>query len=292
MRKVLLLNVLALTMFSCAVEESASNPTTSISAIVTPEAKTSSLTGKDVKRGNIYPWVKDITLTVSSNETSHVASEVYTLVPNSTSGSAADAGVFRLDNVAIGSNTISAVSTTSTIGDMSLTVSRGVPATVVTESIARNPYAIYHSPIITKDIQETPNNVISIPMNTNNGRIIGAFSVNDAYLLRNFEVWVSATVNNVEVNKVRIQAGDVAKFYYSDATAVAGAVVKYTVTTVNIKTQTVFEVVTESVTMEASTSYSCNYLVMPKRKLFKDENKFNFVFQPWKETTCPTCPGN
>jgi hypothetical protein len=286
MRKVLLLNVLALSLFSCAVEDSATKATTSISAVVTTEAKASSLTSKDVKRGNIYAWVKEITLTATSNETGQVSGEAFNLVPNNTANAT---DVFKLDNVAVGSNTIAATSTTSTVGELSLLVAKGTPSTVVAEAVAKNPYAVYASTPIVKVISETDNNVITIPMNTKNGRVIGAFAVNDDNLLRGYEVWVEALVNNVSIQKVRIQAGDVAKFYFSDATAVAGAVVKYKVTFVNIKSQVLFDTLTEQITVEASTSYSCKYVVTPDRKLTKDDNRFTFVFQKWNETTCPTC---
>jgi hypothetical protein len=291
MRKVLLLNVLALTLFSCAVEEVATNKTTSISVIATPEAKASSLTGKDVKRGNIYAWVKDITLTASSNVIDYSVTDTFNLVDNSTPGNVADAGVFRLNSVAIGSNTLLATSTTNAVGEESLTISRDTPTKVLKDAVDRNPYAVYSSGNITKDIQETPNSVITVPMNTNNGRIITVFSIADATVLKSFDVTVEAIIGSNRAGLVTLTSGDVARFYFSNAAAIRGVKVVYNVKFVNKKTHVIETVVLNS-TVEASTSYSCNYVVNTGNKLYKEEVKFNFEFQKWNETTCPTCPGN
>jgi hypothetical protein len=292
MKKVFLLLSLSIAMFSCTTDN-VEGDKTSITATMIQDAPRT--TAKEIKRGSIYAWVKDITLTATNNETGHIASELFSLVDNSTAG--ADAGVFRLDNVAIGVNSIKATSTTNSVGSVSLTDQADAPKDILSKCIKANPYAVYSSPVLTENIQHTPNNVIKIPMNTDNGRIIGVFSASDAYLLNNYKILVTASIvradNTVSYLGVKqVTAKNSVQFYWSNELSVQGAKVTYTIAIVSIKTGAIVNTMYESVAVKASTSYSCNYVINTPTNLFKDDNKFDFVFQPWKEETCPTCPGN
>jgi hypothetical protein len=292
MKKVLLLLSMSIALFSCTTDNVVGDKT-SISAIVLQDTPAS--TAKEIKRGNIYAWVKDITLTATNNETGHSATELFSLVDNNTPG--ADAGVFRLDNVAIGVNTIKATSTTNTVGSVSLTNQTESVKDLLNKCIKANPYAVYNSPVLTEDIQHTPNNVIKIPMNTINGRVIGVFSVTDAYMINNYNIDVSAVI--IEANGTQFGTGAKAltaannvQFYWSNEKALQGAKVEYTISIYSKKTLKLVNTMKETVTIKGSVSYSCSYVIKTPTEFFKDDNKFDFVFQPWKEETCPTCPGN
>jgi hypothetical protein len=292
MKKVFLLLSLSIAMFSCTTDN-VEGDKTSITATMIQDAPRT--TAKEIKRGSIYAWVKDITLTATNNETGYVASELFSLVDNSNAGD--DAGVFRLDNVAIGVNSIKATSTTNSFGSVSFTDQTDAPKDILSKCIKANPYAVYSSPVLTENIQHTPNNVIKVPMNTNNGRIIGVFSASDVYLLKNYKIMVSASIINLDntvsiLGTKQVTATNSAQFYWSDESSVQGAKVRYSIAIVSIKTGVVINTMHEEVSVKASTSYSCNYVINTPTNLFKDDNKFDFVFQPWKEETCPTCPGN
>lgn len=294
MKKVLLLLSMSVMLFSCTTDNVESADKTSVVMDIVQDTPPTSKTGKEVKRGTIYAWVKDISLSATNNETGHNASELFTLVDNLPS---ADGGVFRLDNVAVGLNTIKASSTTNTIGSISLTNQTDAVKDILSKCVKANPYAVYNSPNIVEDIQSTPNNVIRVPMNTINGRVIGVFSCIDAYLLRNYKLFVTASIVKADGSSVIIGTNQITgtnnlQFYWSNENAVQGAKVTYVIDVVSAKNNKLVNTMVETVFVKASTSYSCSYEIKTPDSMFKHDNKFDFVFQKWVEETCPTCPGN
>lgn len=287
MNKLFLLLTISTLFFSCAADD-VPRDKTSISAIVVQNLPAT--TAKEVKRGHIYAWVKDITLTATNNETRHSATDLFTLVDNSAPGG--EAGIFRLNNVAIGVNTIKATSTTNTVGSVSFTSQTEHAKELLAKCIGANPYAVYNSPVLTEDIQHDFNNVIKIPMNTENGRVIGVFSLADAYLINYYDINVSPTV--VEVNGTRLALETKAltennrlQFYWSNEQALQGARVEYGICIYSKLTGKLVNKLIDTVIIKASVSYSCNYVIKTPTILFKEDNKFDFVFQPWKEETVP-----
>lgn len=294
MKKVLLLLSMSIMLFSCTTDNVELADKTSVVMDIVQDIPAASKNEKEVKRGSIYAWVKDISLSATNNETGHNASELFTLVDNLPG---ADGGVFRLDNVAIGLNTIKASSTTNTIGSVSLTTQTDAVKDILSKSIKANPYAVYNSPDITEDIQSTPNNVIRVPMNTINGRVIGVFSCTDAYLLRNYKLFVTASILKSDgsvsiIGTNQITEANNSQFYWSNENSIQGAKVTYMIDVVSIKSNKLVNTMVETVIVKASTSYSCSYEIKTPDSLFKNDNKFDFVFQKWVEETCPTCPGN
>lgn len=289
----LILTLVLFTTFSCTSDNEETTGQDKTSLILDISQNTSSKTAKDVKRGNVYAWVKDITLTATSIETGWQATELFRFVDdNSQTGTTA--GVYRLDDVAIGRNNIKATSTTNTTPELTLTAKTGNPKDATTLAIKKNPYAVYESAVLVEDIQRTPNNVIKVPMNTNNGRIIGTFTVEDnSYLTNNFVIKLEAfkTINGV---KTSIGHGEVTKtqsiqLYWSDDKCVEGNKITYVVSFLSKVNNVVMHTVTEEVGVKASTSYSCTYTIKTPKDIFKDDNKFDFVFQKWVEETCNTC---
>lgn len=287
MNKLFLLLSLSTALFSCTTYNEAGDKTC-ISAIIVQNVPTT--TAKDIKRGNIYAWVKDITLTATNNETKHTATELFNFVNDNAPGS--EAGVFRLNNVAIGINTIKATSTTNTVGSVSFTSQTESAKELLAKCIGTNPYAVYSSPVLTENVQHDFNDVFTIPMNTNNGRVIGVFSIADAYLINFYNIDVSATV--VQVDGTRVVMGTKAltesnrlQFYWSNEQALQGAKVEYNISIYSKLSQKEVNTMTDIVPIKASVSYSCNYIIKTPTLFFKDDNKFNFVFQPWKEETNP-----
>lgn len=291
MNKSLLL-LITIVLASCTTEYVQSDKV-SITADVFQNAPSPSPSGKNIKRGTIYAWVKEVTLSATNFETGYVASEVFTLVDNNSSNT--NSGTFRLDNVAIGQNAIRATSTTSSIGALSFGDNIKSPSQTITDAVKLNPYAVYSTIPLMEDIRRTPNNVIKVPMHTLNGRVIGVFSSSESYVLANYKLEVKADV--IKTNGVRVNIGtsfitstNSPKFYWSDEESVDGTEVLYTINVISKRTNKIEHTFTESITLKGSTSYSCNYVVKTSTELFKDDNKFDFVFQKWNEEYCPTCP--
>ena len=267
----LILTLVLFTTFSCTSdnEETGQNKT---SLVLDISQNTPSKTAKDIKRGNVYAWVKDITLTATNIETGWQATELFKFVDdNSQTGTTA--GVYRLNSVAIGRNNIKATSTTNTTPELTLTAKTGNPKDATTLAIKKNPYAVYESAVLVEDIQRTPNNVIKVPMNTNNGRIIGTFTVEDnSYLTNNFVIKLEAfkTINGV---KTSIGYGEVTKtqsiqLYWSDDKCVEGNKITYVVSFLSKVNNAVMHTVTEEVVVKASTSYSCTYMIKSPKDIF------------------------
>lgn len=115
MKKVLVLVMGLGMLISCSEEgvDDAAMQTSSIQAVIaSDQPNTQGRT--DVKRGNIYAWVKDVTIVAESQVTNYTAQEDYDLLDSGDDGYDDAAALFQLNDVALGQNLVSA-STTSNV---------------------------------------------------------------------------------------------------------------------------------------------------------------------------------
>lgn len=285
MKKILLfLSLIVLSVTSCTSDETETSTvpqTTSVVAtIATPSSST---TGKNVNRGNIFAWVKDINVTANSTVWSYSTNTVFNLVPT---GGASN---FIIDNVAVGANQFVANTTTNSSEVYSLTVvSTGTASALKTSLVAHNPYALYNGSTNTV-ISNGTTNVVNLAMQTTHGRIISIFQFDEDVQLRaNTEATITAEVNGKAVlTSAKFSNTGLVAFEWSDATSIVGKEVKFTVKVYDkngtkslLKTYTV-----TSDKIKASTSTSCIYDIT-RDQIINTTDEVKFTWQPWVEEDC------
>ena len=295
MKKILtVLAAVALVFTSCTndVESSTSNasiPKADVVVTATPTSNSPSPTGKNVNRGTIYAWVKDINVTATSNVWNYNTSEIFTLVASG------GESLFTIKNVAVGANTFNATTTTSSaqVFSMSNTAETGTiqtPVSLITTMNGHNPYALYNGSKVATIANATINSV-EIPMTTPHGRIVSTFVLdpNDAQMLANTNFTVTAQINgqpsNTAITSTKVKNG-VAYFEWSNEKSIAGATVTYTIKVYDDTTpMMVLKTYTITVPVQASTSYSCKY-VIDRDKVINNADSLTFTWQEWKNVDC------
>jgi hypothetical protein len=240
----------------------------------------------DIKRGNIYAWVKDVTIKAQGHLTGHVSEDTFNIVPDSTQGASHTP---KLKDVELGINTITASTTTdspklATIYPVNL---QGVNLNNLFKTYEdKNPYATYDS--------ESEHNItrnggpITLDMTTQHGRRISIFRLGDSqYVQRNFTFVLNSYVDNQLVGQGTARAKGGLVFYWSNHEALKG---KKAIHIVHVKKgNRVVKVFRVEEEIHASTSNSCLYTVLSSRELLKDEQAFKFNWQPWVNDDCD-CP--
>src|SRR6478736_1636655 len=136
-----------------------------------------STTARAIDRGNVPFYVQDVTIkAVSAALTPFTVTETFTFNPNSASATAAQ---FGLDNVALGTNTFSATSTSAPANKV-LSLTSDVdgkvnPTDVMDVMKAKVPYITCTSANVNAVITKTGNTPVNLVMDTNNGRVIAKF---------------------------------------------------------------------------------------------------------------------
>ena len=232
-----------------------------------------STTGKNVNRGTVVPvWVEKITVT-----SKNILSQLSQVTDFDMVASGGEDG-FKLDNVPLGNTEFSAVTTTNTVGSVLLS-GVTVASNTFTVQKARNPYTIYTSPLQTKNIT-TLDNTVTLPMTTNNGRIIAEFK-SGANLPAGYYFTVEATTSTGYTASITVKrttpASEIGSFYWSNAGAVAGAKVSYTFKMYNSVDQLVNTVLI-SKTIQANTDLNTTYTITEK-DINVVENDATFQFQ-------------
>ena len=270
-----------------------------ISAQETPQART------DVKRGQIYAWVKDVTILAESQVTNYTAEETYDLLDSGDAGYSNAAALFQLNDVALGQNLVSASSTSNvtpvTIYDANGDESVQTKVDFINEHKDNvNPYAVYTTDApVAANVLQSGTTPISLEMNTKNARLISAVSMNPTnanapYLTSDFtatskieikEVGGSWTVVNESVITDKLYSS----FYWSDVNSIGGAKYRVTVTVVRNSDGAQIAKDDRVVTLQNSTSYRCNFVMnVGSNNLFGDV-ELNLIWQKWIEAPCPGC---
>lgn len=296
MKKILMIvGMITLTLTSCtndvATDSNANIAKTDVLANV-QTTSTNSATGKNVNRGSIYAWVKDINVTATSTVWNYVTNESFTLVG---SGGASN---FIIKDVAVGANKFDAVTTTfdankvyakNSINPTGSATAVSTAQSAINTMKGHNPYAIYNG-TTNKTIVNAAVNTIDINMTTNHGRIISAFILaNDAVLKANTYAIVTAKIDgmsNTTLTSEQIK-NNVVTFEWSNENAIVGKSIVYTITVYD-DTNPNKALKTYTITKEimASTSYSCIYTIDRDKIINSEEDKLVFTFQIWNEVDC------
>tara|TARA_R110000737_G_scaffold350745_1_gene390704 strand:+ start:576 stop:1496 length:921 start_codon:yes stop_codon:yes gene_type:complete len=306
MKKVFLNLVLLTTMLiSCSEESNEMNVQTgSVQAVIaTAPSNTSAKT--DVRRGTIYAWVKDVTITAESTLTNYDVSETFDLLDTGDAGYNEANVLFQLNDVALGTNMVSAI-TTSNVTPTTIYNGNGDTNTQSKQNWIHNhinntnPYAIYQTDTpVQAEVLQTGTSPISLQMNTQNARLISAVSMssnnaNAQYLTDNFTSTSKVEIKEVDgswstVGESVITDELYSTFYWNDTNSIGGA--KYRVT-VTVTRNSDGEVIAEDdriVTLTNSTSYRCNFVMnVDSNELFGDI-ELDLIFQEWIEAPCPGC---
>lgn len=292
MKKVIfaLLALCAIVFTSCSTEDTASPEQaiqkTDVTMIVASPAQTAKQVYKD---GSIPASVSGINVLTTYNGTPSYApfTTPFELVTNAS----ADKN-FTISNVAIGSNTFTATTTTDAAKKYVLAPSSGTASAKITELKANNPYVIY-SGTKTQNIFAT-NNVINIDMTTQHGRILSVFQLEDNSAFKNgYEATITAKVDGENsAGTTKVQKSGIVYFEWSNEKALAGKKVVYTIDVTPINNNNnLHTIYTIEQTIKASTNISCVYTISKDNapSPYTNENKLTFSFQKWNEEQCETC---
>ena len=308
MKKLLGLSIVLMLLVSCSNDDSndvAFQETGSIQAVIAAAQPASTAARTDVQRGTIYAWVKDVTITAESALTNYTAEEAFDLLDSGDTGYSDADVLFQLNDVALGANLVSAV-TTSNVTPITVYNANGDTATQSKQNWIQNhvnntnPYALYETDApVSANVLQTGTAPISLEMNTQNARLISAVSMNsnDAnaqYLTDNFTS--TSKVEIKEVGGAWVTVGEstitdelYSTFYWSDDNSIGGAKYRVTVTVVNNITGDTIAEDDRIVTLANSTSYRCNFVMnVDNNELFGDV-ELNLIWQQWTEAPCPGC---
>jgi hypothetical protein len=297
MKKVLVLLVLlvgSILLFSCSKDESSEivREVASIQAVIASD-QPSTAGRTDVKRGDIYAWVKDVTIVAESQMTNYTAQEVYDLLDSGDAGFNNAAALFQLDEVALGQNLVSA----STTSDETVLTKEAF----ITNHIENtDPYALYQTDApVSVDVLSSGTSAIQLQMNTPNARLISAISMNRTnanaqYLTDNFTSTSKVEIKEVggswtTVDESVITDDLYSTFYWSDTNSIGGAKYRVTVTVVRNSDGQQMAQADRVVTLVNSTSYRCNFVMnVDSNDLFGDV-ELDLIWQQWVEAPCPGC---
>jgi hypothetical protein len=213
--------------------------------------------------------------------------------------------LFQLNDVALGANLVSAV-TTSNVTPITVYNANGDTSTQSKQNWINNhvsntnPYALYETDApVSANVLQTGNTPISLEMNTQNGRLISAISMshnnaNADYLTNNFTS--TSKVEIKEVGGAWVTVGEslvtdelYSTFYWSDVNSIGGAKYRLTVTVIRNSDGVQIAQSDRVVTLKDSTSYRCNFVMnVDSNELFEDIQS-NLIWQDWIEAPCPGC---
>lgn len=298
MKKLFLLSFASILFFSCSESEDETGinaiPKAEIVAIVnqTPETagKGSSSSNKDVKRGNIYPWVSEVDMTFSQTISAYSKAENFKLVKNNKAGAAAN---FVVKDIALGPNEV--VVTTKTDSDQLFQTDfekNGATSSNITQKLEDyktiHPYVLYNNTPFTQEIKAAGPNIVNVDLTTNHGRRISSLKwANDAiYKTEGYAMVSFIDTNGVESSQYKLEENDVAFNYWSNEDALDGN--KITIKAeIYSNNGTLIDTFTREIEVTASTSTTCSYIIKDD-KLFR-ESKIVLTFQEWIEINCTDC---
>lgn len=235
MKKTLAVFALLITITSCSIDDDTTPQTTSV-VISTGNEFAVSTTGTNVQRGSLFAWISEIQIK-ATHQSGYISTTDFTLVDNGTSGAGTQ---FIMDDVQIGDNTFTASSKTNEPERLETAqFLRPNGATNPSSSAInnqfntlknRNPYAIYTNtnPVnltITQGIAKE----VTIPMSTENSRIIAVFATDDITGNNSGNVvTITCYVNGVSFGPpATCDAFMNATFYWSDRNSTAGKSVSF-----------------------------------------------------------------
>lgn len=241
----------------------------------------------DVKRGNIYAWVKEINLSATSTSTNYSVSETFNLVDNGTGGATSN---FILKDVQEGENLFKATTTTGSIPTLSHTPVANAhnKSQVLKPFVDKNPYALYYSPDVVENINLHNPNFINIPMNTDFGRRISLFRLGDNFSKTYYYAEVATYKNGTAMYMSEVRGDRGVVSYWSDDDSTNGNKIVHVIKVRRTSNSSIVKTFTIEENITSSVSNSCAYTVVSKNQVLKEEQRFKFEWQRWVETGCDT----
>ena len=285
----LMVAVLATCLFSCTKgDDEKANDTSGQSASASlslkTEVETPNLTGRDVERGSLHAWIKDINVHASAMELIRNRDFSFTLVPDGTAGAAHD---FVMDGLAIGRNDFTISTTTSTLPILVSTRHDVNPVGYMDAMKARNPYAIYSATTTANIVYGQNNTVTPTVLRTQNGRHIALFKLGDALAALGVRAKVTPIINGVTKTALEFDTELLGHVYWSDADCTAGKTIQYNIRLFKPNGQPLMDdhntevgFTTLLVTIQASTSINRIYTVT-KDNLTENTSTQLFTAEEW-----------
>ncbi len=289
-----ILALVAVMFASCTNDDAVKNDTASIEKtslvanIATPTP--TSTTAKFVNRGSIFAWVSSINVTATSTAWNYSTSTLFDLVASG--GETA----FKIDDVALGANTINATTTTNTVPVCAFSA----PSSTTTSSALKtaltqhNPYALYAGQT-NATISSAVLNTVNLNMQTTHGRVISVFEFDtDTQLRANTQATITANVDGTIITSSYFSGNEVISFEWSNANATVGKTVTYTINVYD-KANPATLIVSYPiipVAIKASTSISCTYQINRDKVINDTPETLTFTWQAWVEQSCETTYDN
>lgn len=292
MKKVLFLFTLLLMVTACSTDSEPSTGVQTTNVAISIDQPSTTVTGKQIKRGNIPVWVNTLKIKATSNVFSN-----YSVETPFTFDEQNGASYIGLDNVAVGSNSFTASTTTDSPQFYQLTnftVNSGDLnakfASALDNIDNENPYVLYTG-ATTANVASTGTNVISIPMTTLNGRLLSVFQLADNLKSLGLQAKITASVSGLSSLTAITKGNELVTFKWSDVNSVLDKEVTYKVEVSAINNQSVilksYEVKQKVL---ASTSLSCYYTINSDGiTLTRNDVKITLNWQEWKNLNCEDC---
>ena len=280
MKKVLLVLGLAIGFIACeketviVIEDEQCEECQGATVSLAPQAR------GPVDRGTMYAWIDVITVVATDDQNVNYG-DVFNIVDDN---SGADG--FYLENVPV--NEIidfSASSTSKTDGSGKLLVNTGNPDNL-DGFLNRMPYAEYATDAPVSQYIENGDNIVSLQMNTDHGRLISSFQ------LANDIQYNNQNNSNLPMYKLVVKRGAEEAYatgasgvvsYWNDANSTGGVTQTFNIEVQNYETGAVVYTRTITETFVASTSTTNKYVVGLD---FVDNTTVEVIFtwQVWNET--------
>ena len=281
--------VLAMSLFSCTKgdEDQPNDPTAktaNATLVVKTETDVPNITGRDVERGTLHAWIKDINVHATAMELIWNRDFSFTLVDNGTPGAAHD---FVLDQLAIGRNDFTITTTTNTVPSLISTRSDVNPEIYMNIVKAYNPYAVYSATSTANIVYGQTNALNPITLRTQNGRHIALFKLSDQLAQLGVRATVTPVIDGVTKHELEFNTELLGRVYWSDANCVAGKKIYYTIKLLKPNGEPLMDdhntpvgLTTLEVTIAASTSINRIYTVS-KTNITENAGTQVFTAENW-----------
>lgn len=253
------------------------NPNTTSVTLDIKKPDAINLTGKSVLRGTIVPaYVETINVLSRNIASNNTQNTIFDMVDSGTSETA-----FKLDNIELGNTEFSATTTTNTIGKLTATTSP-IATDTFGEQKASNPYTLFTSPLQTKNIT-TLDNTVSLPMTTQNGRIIALFKM-QSDMPNGYYATIEVKQGATTLPIITINNTTNGNVYFSNENAIVGAKISYTIKTYNASSQ-LQNTALLTKTVVANTDLNTTYtLTKGDINIFEASNSFSFEIKASQDT--------
>jgi hypothetical protein len=270
MRKLSVLVLLVGLFTSCTQETNIYLDDKRVDVLLNPKTK-STTSSRDVYRGEIYVWVKDINVSVEEEATGVVVSETFTLTDD-----IEDTSDFVIQDIPVGTNVFNA--TTTTNGESINSHYVNAINDDISVYVDKNPFALYSSGYESLFVSLETSNEVTLDMTTQNGRLISNFE-----LTRNgYQITVKTSTDGVLTSTTTISNNEVLTAYLSNDDAVDGLSRQHIVTISRPNSSEILKTYVIDEVVSASVSKSNTYSVGVD-EILSSSTSLSFTWQTWVE---------